>query len=40
MDIEIQFIKTGTGETFTIGPITVRVLEDGSHTDHRVGQWK
>jgi mannose-6-phosphate isomerase-like protein (cupin superfamily) len=36
-DIEVQFIKTGKGETFTIGPITVRVLEDGSHTDNRVG---
>jgi hypothetical protein len=36
-DIEVQFIKTGTGEVFTIGPITVRVLEDGSHTDNRVG---
>jgi quercetin dioxygenase-like cupin family protein len=36
-NIEVQFIKTGTGETFTIGPITVRVLEDGSHTDNRVG---
>jgi quercetin dioxygenase-like cupin family protein len=36
-DIEVQFIKTGKGETFTIGPIIVRVLEDGSHTDNRVG---
>jgi quercetin dioxygenase-like cupin family protein len=36
-DIEVQFIKTGKGEIFTIGPITVRVLEDGSHTDNRVG---
>jgi mannose-6-phosphate isomerase-like protein (cupin superfamily) len=33
----MQFIRTGTGEIFTIGPITVRVLEDGSHTDNRVG---
>ena len=36
-DTVIQFIKAETGETFTIGPITVRVLEDGSHTDNRVG---
>jgi hypothetical protein len=34
-DIEVQFIKTGKGEAFTIGPITLRVLEDGSHTDNR-----
>jgi quercetin dioxygenase-like cupin family protein len=33
----IQFKKTEAGEIFTIGPITVRVLEDGSHTDNRLG---
>lgn len=30
-------IVEGSAETFTTGPITVRVLEDGSHTDNRIG---
>ncbi|CZT19958.1 uncharacterized protein RCC_05815 [Ramularia collo-cygni] len=36
-DVDIQFVSVSAGETFKLGPITCRVLEDGSHTDHRIG---
>lgn len=31
-DVDIQFVPVSAGETFKLGPITCRVLEDGSHT--------
>lgn len=31
-DVDINFIEAKGGETFKLGPITCRVLEDGSHT--------
>ncbi|KAI5367835.1 Putative rmlC-like cupin domain superfamily, rmlC-like jelly roll protein [Septoria linicola] len=36
-DVGIEFIEAKAGETFKLGPITCRVLEDGSHTDNRIG---
>lgn len=31
-DKDIEFIEAKAGEVFKLGPITCRVLEDGSHT--------
>lgn len=33
----INLVAAGTGEIIQIGPVRVRVLEDGSRTDHRIG---
>ncbi|WP_375419217.1 cupin domain-containing protein, partial [uncultured Hymenobacter sp.] len=33
----IVLVAPSTGETFTVGPITIRVLEDGTNTDNRLG---
>lgn len=32
-----QLVAAGTGETFHVGGVQVRVLEDGTHTDNRLG---
>lgn len=31
-DVGIEFVEAKAGEIFKLGPITCRVLEDGSHT--------
>ena len=33
----VQVIGPGDGELISNGPATVRILEDGSNTDHRLG---
>ena len=30
--VEIQFVPVKGGDSFKLGPLTCRVLEDGSHT--------
>ncbi|SMQ48260.1 unnamed protein product [Zymoseptoria tritici ST99CH_3D7] len=35
--VDIAFVPAKAGETFKLGPITCRVMEDGSHTDNRIG---
>ena len=34
---EFNLVAVGTGEIIRIGPILMRVLEDGSRTDNRIG---
>jgi mannose-6-phosphate isomerase-like protein (cupin superfamily) len=34
---EVSLLGPGTGEIIRIGPVQMRVLEDGSHTDQRLG---
>ncbi|KAK4505188.1 hypothetical protein PRZ48_003151 [Zasmidium cellare] len=36
-NVDINFVPVKGGETFKLGPITCRVLEDGSNTDNRLG---
>jgi quercetin dioxygenase-like cupin family protein len=33
----VSIVSGGSGETFKAGPIQIRVLEDGSRTDNRLG---
>jgi mannose-6-phosphate isomerase-like protein (cupin superfamily) len=33
----IQFVKKGKAEVLKVGPMQINVLEDGSHTDNRIG---
>jgi quercetin dioxygenase-like cupin family protein len=33
----IEVVETTGGQTSSAGPISIRILEDGSHTDHRLG---
>jgi quercetin dioxygenase-like cupin family protein len=33
----VSIVSGSSGETFKAGPIQIRVLEDGSHTDNRLG---
>jgi mannose-6-phosphate isomerase-like protein (cupin superfamily) len=35
--MSITVVDHQDGERITAGPISLRILEDGSHTDHRVG---
>src|SRR5262249_39268627 len=35
--VPINVVDPDQGEVIAAGPITLRVLEDGSHTDHRLG---
>ena len=35
--MSINVVSLAAGETIAAGPMTIRVLEDGSHTDHRLG---
>jgi mannose-6-phosphate isomerase-like protein (cupin superfamily) len=32
-----EVVDATAGQTLAAGPITIRILEDGSHTDHRLG---
>ncbi|KAK5163497.1 uncharacterized protein LTR77_010679 [Saxophila tyrrhenica] len=34
---DISFVGIKSGETFKLGPMTCRILEDGSHTSQRLG---
>ncbi|KAI0124006.1 RmlC-like cupin domain-containing protein [Xylariales sp. AK1849] len=36
-DRQINFIPAHSGETFKLGPVTCRIMEDGSNTDNRIG---
>ncbi|KAI1433216.1 RmlC-like cupin domain-containing protein [Xylaria sp. CBS 124048] len=33
----ITFVPARSGEVLTVGPIKCRIMEDGSHTDNRIG---
>jgi mannose-6-phosphate isomerase-like protein (cupin superfamily) len=35
--MSIRVVRPGEGEMVAAGPIRVRIVEDGSHTDHRLG---
>jgi mannose-6-phosphate isomerase-like protein (cupin superfamily) len=35
--VSIEVVDLTDGETITVGPLTLRILEDGSHTEHRLG---
>ncbi|KAI9745136.1 MAG: hypothetical protein M1818_001414 [Claussenomyces sp. TS43310] len=35
--VPVVLAKRDTTESFTLGPYFIRVLEDGSHTDNRIG---
>jgi len=35
--LSIRVIRPGEGETSSAGPIGIRIIEDGSHTGHRLG---
>lgn len=36
-DEKIEIIPAKSGESFKLGKITIRILEDGSHTSQRIG---
>ncbi|EME85403.1 uncharacterized protein MYCFIDRAFT_210224 [Pseudocercospora fijiensis CIRAD86] len=36
-DRDIEFVEAKAGEVLKLGPLTCRILEDGSHTDNRLG---
>lgn len=35
--VPINFVPVSAGETFKLGTITIRIMEDGSRTDNRLG---
>ena len=35
--MDVRVIRPGEGEAVSFGPITARIIEDGSHTGHRLG---
>ena len=35
--MSIRVIRPGEGEMVGVGPIRIRIIEDGSHTQHRIG---
>ncbi|KAJ9499273.1 hypothetical protein H2202_005430 [Exophiala xenobiotica] len=35
--VPINFVPATSGETFKVGTITIRIMEDGSRTDNRLG---
>ncbi len=35
--MSIQVIDLNKGEVITVGALTIRILEDGTNTDHRLG---
>jgi mannose-6-phosphate isomerase-like protein (cupin superfamily) len=35
--MDVRVIRPGEGEPANFGPITARIIEDGSHTGHRIG---
>ncbi|KIW16035.1 hypothetical protein PV08_06086 [Exophiala spinifera] len=36
-NVPINFVPAASGETFKVGTITIRIMEDGSRTDNRIG---
>ncbi|KIV80602.1 hypothetical protein PV11_08093 [Exophiala sideris] len=36
-NVPINFVPAKGGETFKVGTITIRIMEDGSRTDNRIG---
>jgi mannose-6-phosphate isomerase-like protein (cupin superfamily) len=37
MHVSIEVVDANAGQTISAGPMTLRILEDGSHTAHRLG---
>ena len=37
MPVSIHVVRPGEGERANVGPIGIRIVEDGSHTEHRLG---
>ncbi|KAF4624038.1 hypothetical protein G7Y89_g14137 [Cudoniella acicularis] len=35
--VDITLVKADEGEVLHMGPVTIRVIEDGSNTDNRIG---
>ena len=35
--MSINVVGAGAGQTVSAGPESIRILEDGSHTNHRIG---
>ena len=35
--MSIEIVDAHAGQTISAGPMTLRIMEDGSHTDHRLG---
>jgi mannose-6-phosphate isomerase-like protein (cupin superfamily) len=35
--MEVRVVRPSEGESIRFGPITARIIEDGSHTGHRLG---
>jgi hypothetical protein len=35
--VDVTVVKSESGELIKMGPIEIRVLEDGSNTDNRIG---
>ena len=35
--VPLNFVPAETGETFRVGTIQIRIMEDGSRTDNRIG---
>jgi mannose-6-phosphate isomerase-like protein (cupin superfamily) len=35
--MRVEVVERGAAETISAGPVTIRILEDGTHTHHRLG---
>jgi mannose-6-phosphate isomerase-like protein (cupin superfamily) len=35
--MRVEVVERGAAEIIAAGPVTIRILEDGTHTDHRLG---
>ena len=35
--MSIEVVDANAGQTVSAGPMTIRILEDGNHTNHRLG---
>jgi hypothetical protein len=35
--VSIEVVDVTGGEVLAAGPMTLRIIEDGSHTEHRLG---
>jgi hypothetical protein len=36
-NVPINFVKATEGDSFKVGTIGIRIMEDGSRTDNRIG---
>ncbi|KAI7373791.1 hypothetical protein KC336_g20339, partial [Hortaea werneckii] len=36
-ELDINFVPAKAGEVLKLGPLTCRIMEDGSNTDNRLG---